>query len=355
MNVDSFTHDDWAKIWDGGWSFLSCTHFGDEYTKDIIFGGKPFQTQSIMFASKGRSSGWMRQSDRDTLGAYLSAEVKDNASVETIARRLSFQAQDFLAYIAKHENTVTTKELYDDFWQRLCIYYKEHINVKYVVDYLKPELLEKYLPIFQKARLEAEPVLNRSEDFIQSFAKILSGETKYDSELLLCLTKFEIGNYFSAGTLPKKSELALRYERTAFLHDKKSALVIVGDAVKQVEDLVHKTEENAVKGVVAFRGNIKGVVRIVHAPDKVEIFNTGDILVAGATRPEFLPLMKKAGAFITDAGGLLSHAAITARELKKPCIIGTKIATKVLKDGDMVEVDAERGIVTILERSPEQS
>ncbi|MDO8581302.1 MAG: PEP-utilizing enzyme, partial [bacterium] len=61
--------------------------------------------------------------------------------------------------------------------------------------------------------------------------------------------------------------------------------------------------------------------------------------------PEFLSLMVKAGAIVTDAGGILSHAAITARELKKPCVIGTKIATKVFKDGDRVEVDAERGII----------
>jgi pyruvate,water dikinase len=61
--------------------------------------------------------------------------------------------------------------------------------------------------------------------------------------------------------------------------------------------------------------------------------------------------MKRASAFITDEGGITCHAAIVARELKKPCIIGTKIATQVLKDGDEVEVDAERGIVRIIKRS----
>jgi pyruvate,water dikinase len=69
-------------------------------------------------------------------------------------------------------------------------------------------------------------------------------------------------------------------------------------------------------------------------------FIEGDILVTGMTRPEYLPFVKKCSAFITDAGGMLSHAAITARELHKPCIIGTEIATKILKDGDLIEVDA---------------
>jgi hypothetical protein len=68
------------------------------------------------------------------------------------------------------------------------------------------------------------------------------------------------------------------------------------------------------------------------------------------TRPEFVPLMKKAGAIITNEGGITCHAAIIARELKKPCIIGTKIATQVLKDGDFVEVDADAGVVRILEQ-----
>ncbi len=66
------------------------------------------------------------------------------------------------------------------------------------------------------------------------------------------------------------------------------------------------------------------------------------------TEPSYLSVMKKAAAFVTDEGGILCHAAIVARELKKPCVTGTKIATKVLKDGDRIEVDADRGIIRIL-------
>lgn len=72
------------------------------------------------------------------------------------------------------------------------------------------------------------------------------------------------------------------------------------------------------------------------------------------TRPEYIHLAKKSAGIITDAGGILSHAAITARELKKPCIIGTKNATQILKDGDLVEVDAENGVVKILENNDKE-
>jgi len=68
------------------------------------------------------------------------------------------------------------------------------------------------------------------------------------------------------------------------------------------------------------------------------------------TRPEHIVAMKKAKAIVTNEGGITCHAAIVSRELGIPCIIGTKIATKVLKDGDLVEVDAGQGIVKILDR-----
>jgi len=61
--------------------------------------------------------------------------------------------------------------------------------------------------------------------------------------------------------------------------------------------------------------------------------------------------MQKAVAVVTEEGGLTSHAAITSRELGIPCIVGTKIATKILKDGDRVEVNATKGIVKILEKT----
>lgn len=80
-------------------------------------------------------------------------------------------------------------------------------------------------------------------------------------------------------------------------------------------------------------------------------FNDGDVLVTCMTTPDFLSIMKKSAAFVTDEGGITCHAAIVARELKKPCIIGTKIATQVLHDGDEVEVDAEKGIVRVVKRA----
>jgi phosphohistidine swiveling domain-containing protein len=103
-----------------------------------------------------------------------------------------------------------------------------------------------------------------------------------------------------------------------------------------------------VRGAVAYRGVVRGIARVIFSFSEVKNFKVGEILVVNQTTPEYVPLMKKAAAFVTDQGGITCHAAIVAREMKKPCIIGTKIATKVLRDGDLVEVDADKGIVKII-------
>lgn len=107
------------------------------------------------------------------------------------------------------------------------------------------------------------------------------------------------------------------------------------------------------KGLVVSKGkNILGKVKIISNPFKEgNKMKRGDILVAGMTSPEFIVVMRKAKAIITDHGGMTCHAAIVSRELKIPCIVNTKIATKVLKDGDLVEVDATKGIIKILKKS----
>ena len=118
--------------------------------------------------------------------------------------------------------------------------------------------------------------------------------------------------------------------------------------------LVPETEQETtteIRGQVAQKGKVTGRVKIVKNRRQLDKVEEGDILVSPMTTPDFLPAMKKAIAFVTDEGGIVCHAAIVAREMKKPCIIATKIATQVLKDGDLVEVDADNGVVRILEKA----
>lgn len=109
-----------------------------------------------------------------------------------------------------------------------------------------------------------------------------------------------------------------------------------------------------IKGQIANKGSIKGIARVVFVKDLEQFledskqFQKGEILVTTMTSPVMIPLIEKASAIVTDEGGICSHAAISAREFKIPCIIGTHGASSQIKTGDMVEVDANSGVIRIL-------
>jgi pyruvate,water dikinase len=104
------------------------------------------------------------------------------------------------------------------------------------------------------------------------------------------------------------------------------------------------------KGMAAYRGFVKGEVKIIKDKNDFYKMKKGNILVAPNTRPEYVPIMKMAGAIISEEGGITCHSAIVARELKIPCIVGVQGVMLLLKDGDIVEVDANNGIVRKLSR-----
>lgn len=122
--------------------------------------------------------------------------------------------------------------------------------------------------------------------------------------------------------------------------------------IKKIASPKARAAKEIVKGMPAcsFPGIIQGKVKIIHSSRESKKFRYGDVLVTTMTKPDFVPLMKKAAAIITDEGGLTSHAVIIARELGIPCIIGTGNATHVLKNGDQVKVDCKKGTVGLLKK-----
>jgi phosphoenolpyruvate synthase/pyruvate phosphate dikinase len=118
--------------------------------------------------------------------------------------------------------------------------------------------------------------------------------------------------------------------------------------LKEVEAQYSSNNLNDLNGSVANTGKIVGNVKIIMGPRDFDKMKDGEILVTSMTRPDFVPILKKAAAIVTDEGGLTCHAAIIARELGIPCIVGTKIATKILKNGQLVEVDGNHGSVKLI-------
>ncbi len=152
------------------------------------------------------------------------------------------------------------------------------------------------------------------------------------------------------GKLEYEKLIADRQRNCSILLSGQNAHVLNGsesEALMKSLNIEREAISNAegVKGVAAVKGKVIGTARIVNEVSELAKVQQGDVLVAKNTTPTFVPAMKRACAIVTDEGGITCHAAIVSRELGLPCIIGTGNATKVLQDGDVVEVDADKGIV----------
>ncbi len=161
--------------------------------------------------------------------------------------------------------------------------------------------------------------------------------------------------YVSALKESKKFSLDLIRERkvaSGMISDGCTAKIVSGSFLQEkINDVVILGQTNSPKelrGTVACIGNAKGIARIVLVPQDILKINEGDVMVAPETAPDFVAGLRKVSALVTDQGGVTSHAAIVSRELNIPCIVGTKFATRILKDGDFIEVDAVNGIVRLI-------
>ncbi|MFH1257367.1 MAG: PEP-utilizing enzyme [Candidatus Micrarchaeota archaeon] len=183
-----------------------------------------------------------------------------------------------------------------------------------------------------------------SDLLIREFAKRLELSPKQVRHA----TNSEIREWLQKGTADADL-LNERIKHNVTICDEKGFRIYVGKEAEKYSKLVVHEEADMnlkeLKGTPAYPGLVRGVVKIIGKASDMVKMQQGDILVSMATNPNIVPAMKKAGAIVTDEGGVTCHAAIVSRELKIPCVIGTKIATKWLKDGDEVEVDATKGII----------
>lgn len=161
----------------------------------------------------------------------------------------------------------------------------------------------------------------------------------------------EIENAFANGVDDTfASVLASRAKDHAIILNNPNVEVLHGSALSEYkrkeiahEESMHHLRE--LQGQSVYPGKVKGKVCIISEVGEVAKLKPGEVLVADSTFPAFVPAMERASAIVTNEGGLLCHAAIVSRELSKPCIVGTRLATKVFRDGEEVEVDATNGTI----------
>ncbi|MEK6954962.1 MAG: PEP-utilizing enzyme [Candidatus Micrarchaeota archaeon] len=141
-------------------------------------------------------------------------------------------------------------------------------------------------------------------------------------------------------------ELESRYAYFVYIQTSDGYEIYTGSRARQeLKKIRMEKMGDEIKGTIACMGLATGRVRIIVTPFDLHKMRKGDILVSPMTTPDLVPAIKLAAGIITDTGGMTSHAATISREFKIPCIIGTQHATEILKDGEKVEVDANKGIV----------
>lgn len=193
-------------------------------------------------------------------------------------------------------------------------------------------------------RAKTDQVFYTADDALERVAREIVGSERVAD---LALYRFDEIN---SRQFPSSEEVEQRKKGFVFYQGELSTKPL-GQFVKEHDIQIqeeHIEEVGGLSGQCASPGVHVGKVKVVFERRQLWKVQLGDVLVAPMTTPDFMHAIQIAGAIVTDEGGVTCHAAIVARELGKPCIIGTRVATKVLKDDEPVEVDATSGVVRIL-------
>ena len=201
---------------------------------------------------------------------------------------------------------------------------------------------KKIVDMYNTLRIKDSIIDRATFKFVERAASIIG----CDPALASFLTPDEIRLVYKNGF----------FETRLLKKRKKFCRVVINNSYKPILEYGYKTVSKAgfagrrksirvLNGSPAYGGIARGMVRIINSVEDAVGFKRGDVIVSVNANPRIAPFLKKAAAVVTDEGGIMCHATILSREFRKPSVTGTKIATKVFQDGDMVEVDANRGVV----------
>jgi pyruvate,water dikinase len=143
---------------------------------------------------------------------------------------------------------------------------------------------------------------------------------------------------------PQDTEWAIDAAGKVWMLQSRPVTTLAGEAEPPAPEGEGELEVLA-RGLGAAPGRASGVARLIESLDEGARLGDGEVLVARMTAPDWVPLMRRAAAIVTDSGGMTCHAAIVSRELGIPCLVGTHDATAAIQDGELVTVDAGAGLV----------
>lgn len=298
--------------------------------------------------------------DRERVSRSVLQKInEDEFDLEQEYRQFDQAAATYEQLIYQDASTFSLQTILDFY-----AYYMKLLPVAYLgmdpidqIEYLDSDKHAMFTSVATNIRRRGEFIYKDGEmKFIPRYLVWLC-EThlpSYTPDLLRYLLFTEMQAFAKqTGELPSPEQLAERKKLLYICQQPLRPIVwATGEKARQVIDekelLKQPTDRydvDELKGQIAFSGTARGRARIIRSRADMAGFEDGDIIVSPMTDPNYLPIMKRAAAFVTNEGGMLCHAAIVARELNKPCIIGTKMATHVFRDGEWIEVDALEGVV----------
>ncbi|MFH1750868.1 MAG: PEP-utilizing enzyme [Candidatus Micrarchaeota archaeon] len=167
------------------------------------------------------------------------------------------------------------------------------------------------------------------------------------------LTNDEIVKFLENGKAPTIKVIRNRRKEWLIIQDGEEVKIFGGTEAARIARLElgnsNRQGTGCLMGRAGSKGAATGPARIVNTNKDLMKIRRGDVMVTSMTRQDFVPYLRRCAALVTDEGGITSHAAITCRELKIPCIVGTEIATVTFHDGELLEVDSKKGQVRIIE------
>lgn len=253
-----------------------------------------------------------------------------------------------------------------NFISELWLYYKK-TEFFYVDEAYKKSQTDKTtaknLKHLEKIKNSGREHLNRmifgNFSYLAKILNKISKQFDIDIDSLFWSSKDEVLGLYDDIKIDKE-KIKKRKDAYAFLILNGNMIIYEGKKAKEfISSFIFEESKNLIKGVPANPGKVRAKAKVMKYGadtfDKVsqliKEMDVGDILVAETTSPEIMPACKKASAILTNQGGLLSHAAIVSRELNIPCIVGLGNITHLVKDGDLLEVDANNGTVKILKKN----
>ena len=295
---------------------------------------------------------------------FLEKVNKNEVDLEQYTKEFKEIIQKYKIFLEKPiENKESILVLYK-FYRQMLRYAYAAIDTIDVIETLDLEKREKFKAWAMQTRHLAEPLYKWGEqNYIPKYSEFLQKTElkKYSIKQIQNIHYSEMLDYLNLNKVLPPPEILEERSTSFYIQGRPIDIINIfqGESAtqkfkeKQLFKITTKILQigDTITGKTAQVGTATGKVCIIKSRKDMQKFQTGDIIVAPMTDPSYLPIMKQAKAFLTDEGGTLCHAAIVARELKIPCIIGTKIATELLSDGDIIELDANNGIVTILEKS----